>query len=535
MNKKASYKCPRCEFRLLPAEAWNGAQSEFWYECENCNTFYNSYRPMPHQAAVHTDSHRYILNAGGYGTGKTTTTREEFEKHMILTPNGEGLIGAKVTPMYEQTIQRELNSDIPKAFVKGWSQQKQYMDFINNYRLRYRPLDDEGKLRSMNLDFWAIIEASEAKASTFHQLKTRLRKLTAIRYEKDAKGNIIYDEDDEGRLIPRVKHDWRKGIVETNPDPGWVMADVLEHSEQITLHSDSIEDLSKDFTEPDNNIASHLASTDCNYNLPPGFIEEISKNKPDWWVRRYIYSSFKYSEGLVYPTALNWVTRAFPIPRDWIRVAAFDYGLSDNAHMLFGAIDTKHGILYIYAEEVNDNKDIEYLAKVWKSATSDIPNGGFYTTPWIDPKSGPKRDYQGKRLMDHLLDYGLAFQPGTVSIETRVLVTNTMFENGQIRVFDTCPVLIDELKKYKFPERSLDKNVNANKPIDKDNHGINPLEWICTGLPRDLKNIYRTGYYNGDPMARQRQVEKTIWQLQDVDHGTGGIEQDMLGGIEWNG
>lgn len=196
--------CPRCKSPLTQCTSFNGGVSEFWLECTNlkCNTYVCTYVPMEHQQAVHKDAHRIIGNFGGYGTGKTTTSRMECYKHMLITPNTNMLIGAAITSQYEQTIKRDIEEDIPASFVRDYSTQKSYMDFINGTRLMYRPLDDEGKLRSYNLSWADILEASEVDQAIFEQLKTRNRNLAATKPLKDKDGNIVYKYTKEGQPIP---------------------------------------------------------------------------------------------------------------------------------------------------------------------------------------------------------------------------------------------------------------------------------------------------------------------------------------------
>ena len=59
--------CPRCNSKLQRAQAMNGGLSEFWLKCSRCNTYVNTYIPQPHQRAVHSDSHTFVGNFGGYG------------------------------------------------------------------------------------------------------------------------------------------------------------------------------------------------------------------------------------------------------------------------------------------------------------------------------------------------------------------------------------------------------------------------------------------------------------------------------------
>ena len=75
---------------------------------------------------------------------------------------------------------------------------------------------------------------------------------------------------------------------------------------------------------------------------------------------------------------------------------------SDDFVYLYGAIDEKDGIIYIYKEERTNNKNIEELARLFHESSADIPVGGFYTAPILDPKSGAKRDYNKKTLYEVL-------------------------------------------------------------------------------------------------------------------------------------
>ena len=123
--------CPRCGGLLKPCIAIDESVSDSWKKCCMCNTYVNTYVPQAHQAAVHRDAHTFTGNFGGYGTGKTTTSRQEFYKHLFITPNGNTLIGANVTSQYEQTIKRDIESDLPKAFVRDTSTQKAYIDVLS--------------------------------------------------------------------------------------------------------------------------------------------------------------------------------------------------------------------------------------------------------------------------------------------------------------------------------------------------------------------------------------------------------------------
>lgn len=510
-------KCPRCGAKLVRCIAYNGVESEFWFECTECNTYVNTYIPQPHQESLHEDDHTYIGNFGGYGTGKTLTSREEVYKHCFLTPNANVLIGANVVSQYEQTIKRELENDIPLAFVKNYSTQKSYMDLANGARIMYRPLADPDKLRSYNLTGFVIVEASEVKAETFSQLKTRLRNTNASKQLLDERGKPVFETDDNGVEIPVYETDWRIGIVESNPDSGWIKSDVLLASDIINKHGKILDEYVQSQEERDPATSSHVSSTEVNKFLPKTFIAEITKNKPGWWVSRYVYGSFSYAEGLVYPRAVDRIINYFEIPREWKRIIAFDYGLSDDSVYLFGAVDPIKGNLFIYKEVRTNNRSVKELAQLYFDNIKDIPSGGLAFAPIIDPKSAAKRDYDKKSLGDHFLEYGIAFEPGYINVDARIYRLNTYLESGNLFIMDNCVGLIKELKEYMFKPKTLDMRSNNDKPVDKNNHAINPLEWIVMRLPADPKNILY-GVYNslGEDLTRVTAQDRILpHALQD--------------------
>ena len=265
---------------------------------------------------------------------------------------------------------------------------------------------------------------------------------------------------------------------------------MLLYSDEINQYGNTEEEVYDQIeSEKDRNISSYVTATNANIYLPPNYEELQAKNKPDWWVRRYLKGSFQFSEGLVYPGFMDNVVEPFPIPVEWRRIVAFDYGLSDKASFVAGAVDPLAGIIYLYKNEITTNMDIQGLSQMYRKFTEDIPEGGLAFPPVIDPKSGVKRDYNKKSLIDLFLEEGIYFEVGAISVDARVMRTNAYLQAKTVKVFNTCTELIEEAREYKFPPKSLDGNGNKNmhKPMDKNNHSINPMEWILMKLPSNPK------------------------------------------------
>lgn len=516
-------RCPRCGSRWEPTIAMNTGPSEFWRECANpvCNTYLNTYVPQAHQHDFHEDNHTFTGNFGGFGSGKTLTSREEIYKHAFITDNGNTLIGANVASQYEQTIKREIEADLPAAFVKRINTQKAYYDLINGHRVMYRPYDDPDKLRSYNLTSFLIVEASEVKQQSFTQLKTRLRNLAATVPKRDENGEIVYRTAANGVKIPVIEENWQRGIIESNPSAGWIRNDVLLVSSDIYKHGEIVDEYDVDPEKADPAISTHVTSTSANEFLPDNFIENNVKNKPMWWVNRYIYGSFLYAEGKVYPRSAACVVDDFEIPTHWKRILAFDYGLADDAVFILGAIDEEKGILYIYDECRDNDNNVETLANLFHEFTKDIPVGGWVCPPIIDPKSGPKRDYEKRSLTDHFLDYGISFIPGFINVDARIFRTNTYIESGRLKIMRKCRRLIEEFDNYKFKADESLMSGFTGKPEDKDNHGINCVEWICMELPADPRKLLY-GVYNkyGKDISKELiedEAKMEYWALADEE------------------
>ena len=502
-------KCPRCLSLLVPTTAISGAPSTDWLECSNpmCNTYVDTYTPMEHQISVHQDTHRIIGNFGSYGTGKTKTSEKEIEKHILITPGANILVGANVSSQYEQTILRDFERSFPLAFLKGRNVQKQYIDFINDARLMLRPFDDPDKLRSNNYSLVVILEASEVQAEAFHQLKTRLRNTAGRR--------VTYMHEGEEPTV----YDWRKLICESNPDSGWIRTDILQVSSDIKQFGRFCKEYYDQTAEDiDPNISCHIASTDVNKFLPDDYIEVNTKNKPEWWIRRFIYGSFMFAEGLVYPNFAKCIKPTptkIVIPPKYKIIAAHDYGLQDPSTFVFGYIDTDRGKLVIYKDIRTNNTSVKDLADMFKEAAKDVGIGQWYTSPIIDPKNN-KRDYDKKDLITHYAEYGVNFKPGYINREARIYRLNDYIEQGRLEVYDCCQYLIREMRECKFKPRTLNDKGNAkDEPIDKNDHSITPLEWICMELPADPRKLFLTMYdqYGRNVEEERKKMSEGGWQL----------------------
>ena len=522
---KTKVRCPRCGARTVPCKSIAQGESTFWLRCSRpqCQTYIDTYIPMDFQQDIHRDSTRYQLIAGGYGSSKTTVLFKDDQKHILLTTKGRTLMGADTLPQLENTAKKDFENDFPNDFVKKYSVQKNQITFQNGHELMYRPMNDEGNLRSLNLTRFHLVEGSEIKFDNFTQLQTRLRNTNGLCYLRDENNSVVFSTDFSGETKPVVLADLRKGVIESNPDSGWIR-------EQFLLHSGVIYSYGGlplyDIQDPDKNRVTYIIPTDANYHLPPGFKDEVSKGKPDWWIRRFLYGSFDYAEGLVYP---NIIRTQLPHDRIHLRqglgikyAIGMDYGISDNTHFVFLHIDCSEKIVTIYDELVLNNRNIHDICVEYFKKLDKIPRGQLLA-PVMDARSFSKRADAERGVLRTIgqmfANEGAYFKPAQMDMNARIMHVNDFIEQGKLFIDrDMCPGLCKELNDYKFPEKTLDNQGGANldKPIDKRNHGANAMEFIMMDIPIELdfdnQFIYSDGHVVVDRLlAEQAQQARNIY------------------------
>lgn len=468
--------CPHCNYSKLQEDmSFSGKPCEFFVYCPTCNAHICTYKPMPHQEAFHKDKHQHKLYAGGFGSAKTYTGGMEFIAYALQVPNGAGLVGAATWGQASDTCLKFLVDNIPNALVYKSNQDKVnwYIDLMNGFRISAKAFDKEGKIRSANLNIIWVEEASEVSYNIIQYIKARLRNKTA----------------------------WTKGrnrlkmILTSNPDVGWLAENWLMISGNIYYHGDVPDRYTVDVNRIDPSTSTHISATSANIYLPPDYEENLARNKPKWWVDRYLHGSFKYAEGLVYPNFMSWFEDPFIIPAHWKRITGLDFGRRDPTAHLVGALDPIHKVIHVYAEVEETLDDItldELIAKI--KQTHNFPDYLLAYPHQCDPRGRNRDQVSGNSWIDAYRERGIVLQPAMDCEANSIAVTiQKVYEyaaNGRLKIFKTCTKLKDALSKYKYPPRDLadaDKN-QGEIPMDKNNHLPDALRYMLSPFPKFPEN-----------------------------------------------
>ena len=208
--------------------------------------------------------HNYKLDVclyqGGYGSGKTFCGSLLGILLCRKYPGIRGLVGAYTFPMVRDTTLLSYFEHLDTlGYKKGvhyeYLKSEAKLVFNNKSEILFRYLADETKIKSLNLGFVELEEASEIPESTFHQCIARLRQNNIPRY----------------RLF-----------MHTNPQSskGWIYKHFIEN--------------------PKPNYRMIIAPTTQNIHLPSSFVDELKTLYDPEYYRINVLGEFgNYERGLV--------------------------------------------------------------------------------------------------------------------------------------------------------------------------------------------------------------------------------------------
>lgn len=475
-----SSQCPNCRQSQLQIPR---DEHPSYLICPSCSAIQLTYEPQDYQTLFHTTPTRYnqedqsprlqvIGVFGGYGSAKSTATLHEFFLRTLESPNSIGLITAPTFPLLEKTSWKTLIDEIiPPPLIHSVNNQKMVIVLTNGYTIYGIPSDEETKLRSINAGHVHIEEASGIKRSIFDQLVSRMRH-------------------------PRANR--RAIFVCSNPDLGWIKDVIVNNPTRSNPNHPEHEHFNPDIT-------CYIWETALNRYLPKDFIENLSKNRPDWWVKRYLYGSFDHAEGMVYPNAGTIITTAeeSPIKPEWERIVGADFGLRNATVLLFGAIDPKTGQIIIYQEYYVTGKTVPEHAKAIKPILGEIPSG-LLRFMVGDPSMRNRNTANGESVMGLYREYGIYFLEGNNQLEAGILKVNSYIDRKRLKIYSTCTNTLRELINYKFPEVSMDETKNADeRPIKRDDHAPDALRYMMMRLPDD-PDLLKTQSYDSRKTTKEQ-------------------------------
>jgi hypothetical protein len=140
---------------------------------------------MPKAKQFVTSNHFAVAFVGGEGASKSVSLCTSCICNAVIEPKGLSLLGRLNMPALEATTMRTFLELVP-ADMGEWAEAKKTWTFTNGHEVLFRHLDIsdpkvKGHIRSLNLSFAGVDEASETSEEVMLMLIGRLRRKNVSR------------------------------------------------------------------------------------------------------------------------------------------------------------------------------------------------------------------------------------------------------------------------------------------------------------------------------------------------------------------
>jgi phage terminase large subunit len=140
---------------------------------------------LPKAKEFVTSNYFAVAFVGGEGASKSVSLCTSCICNAVIEPNGFSLLGRLNMPALESTTMKTFLELVP-ADMGDWAEAKKTWTFSNGHQVIFRHLDISdpkvtGHIRSLNLSFAGVDEASEIPEEVFLMLTGRLRRKNVSR------------------------------------------------------------------------------------------------------------------------------------------------------------------------------------------------------------------------------------------------------------------------------------------------------------------------------------------------------------------
>jgi len=376
---------------------------------------------------------------GGFGNGKTEALCWRAVMLALRFPKALGMLGRATYPELRDSTIRSFFEVCPPDLIKQYNKQENIVYFINDAQMIFRAFDDPRKVLSMNLGWFGIDQLEEIEEEMYLQLLGRLRS-------------------------PHARYAFGVG----NPEPNWVKRRF------------------KDNNGEDKDLFFVEATSLENPYLPKDYVQNLIKNYPDHWVKRYVYGDWSTFEGQVFTdfVEVNNVIDPFEVPKTWKCEYVIDYGYRNPFACIKIAIDYDDNY-YIIDEHYEREQIISYHAKKVMELGYDKSQ-----TCWIDPSCSAKNRTKNElqvSIIDEFVDEGIYPIPANNNV-AGIMRVNQWFKDGRLKIFRNCTNSIREIQNLRWKKVRPDWNKNMPEEIeDRDNHVCDCIKYFANSRPMASK------------------------------------------------
>jgi len=441
------------------------------------------YIPTDKQLEAHVATERFLGFGGAMGGGKSRFLCEVARQFCINFPNNFGLIARQSGVALKLSTQEVFFTE---TLVPGSDDWKELGCKFNKAdgvlmmhalnppsKIWFTGLDSDNieRVKSLNLGFFCIDEATETAESMYLMLCTRLRR-------------------------PHIPKIYRKGIVSANPEAGWIKRRFL-----------------------DQNLKDHkfVQSNFMDNPYLPEDYPELFDTMPETWKQKYLLGNWGAVSGLIYKEFMDerHVIPWAPLPPEWKTIRGLDhgqqnptaclsmgYGYADiHLEQLIGAermkaMDSRYDDypvlvvdkMYYSAGLVSRHR--EKIAKTWREF-----RGPTYADPSMWKKDREKMISDGKAIPYSIAqEYGESpypmrgLQKANNIVNVGINRVSQLLEMGHLYFMDHPslePLIGDagEIRSYSWKQPKTDDDDWPEEPIKARDHACDALRYAVMSLP----------------------------------------------------
>ncbi|MHC1625558.1 MAG: phage terminase large subunit [Methermicoccaceae archaeon] len=271
-----------------------------------------TYIPNLKQIEAHCAEEQFVGYGGAMGGGKTRWLCESALSLSIQYPGNFGIVARQSGPALRLTTMEVFFNETLRPGSREWKQLGAKFNKAEGVlllgaldpvsKIWFTGLDSDNveRVKSLNLGFFAIDEATEVSESIFLMLITRLRR----------KG------------VPRIA---RKGLISANPEAGWVKRRFVD--QQLA------------------NYRFIQANYKDNPHLPEDY-HELFDSMPLTWREKYLEGNWGAVSGLIYRDfePQRHIIPVSEIPPDWWTIRGLDHGQQNPTACLSFMIGYKDAV-----------------------------------------------------------------------------------------------------------------------------------------------------------------------------------------------
>lgn len=385
-------------------------------------------RLMDYQKSEIYDTTYNLLVTGSAGSGKTIFGAYKTLYYAFTQPGTEILVTRKTGPSLQMTCVKEIIGILTEQNLMPFCKYNASTSTLylpNGSVIHFKSIDNLQKFRSITMDFIWVEQAEEISYADYQELKRRLRGIKGT-YNQFL---LIYTPEDE--------YHWIYKLFYENGDKRKVKIVNFFYDQNIMLREEFLQEM-----------------------------EELKEMDPDLW-RKYGLGKFGKISGKVYNHILEIERADLPEGLEGgTACAGVDWGFNNPNVFLFGYYYEK-AFYFTHEIYVTEHTNPEFIALVNQLLERlNVNHRHIYCYA----------DFTEPSKIQEFNNKGYNMVAGCNNIVERI----DYVKRSKVYVCKDLENTNREIRAYKW---DTDKNLKKlDKPVDKDNHAMNSMEYCIHGV-----------------------------------------------------